>query len=70
MTHDLITIARGMLFCRQCKQTWQKSDHHLARMTECVGEFPEYPLYTAHQSSAESNGAALIAAWEKETGRE
>lgn len=68
MTHDLITIAGGVLYCRQCKQTWEKTAHHLARQTDCIGEFPSYPLYTARQSSADVLGKALIEKWIKETG--
>jgi hypothetical protein len=65
MTHDLITIAGGVLYCRQCKQTWEKAAHHLARQTECIGDFPR-----VRQIDAESLGAKLIDRWLKEIGRE
>jgi hypothetical protein len=60
MRHDLIKMAKGMLYCRACKLAWQESEHHLARMTQCVVEWEQAA------SSIEDMGARLIARWQKE----
>jgi hypothetical protein len=65
MRHDLVKLAKGVIFCRQCKQTWQSDEQYLARIGSCAADSP--PMQDIR---AEQLGAKLIDRWMRETGRE
>jgi hypothetical protein len=65
MKHKLVKMGRDAVYCLHCKGVWSSSFAHIPHM-ECVGVY----AYLTPDEIATENGAALIAAWEKETCRE